>query len=501
MNIEPEYLQNAQSLCIKDDLLVFMTSTYTDKNGRLYMPNGEDDFDNLTVTTYIVKYDLKDNRLIDKIELTDCPINEIWGLELNDNDEIVIFSDSEKKNAHYDMDMNLIKETDREVFDELKEAKKSSFYTSMSAANNGFCYFSGANNNQLIYFYNNPEVAYIFNANKSYQPSQINTNSGYVLCEVYDASTEVAGFSVIDYDGAKEINSATINSTKYGYDFTSTGNTAFSDKYAIAIEHFSNTKNENDFTQKMFYWCYQTEATNKSLNIEKCPDLDAYNEQAIAKIKEKYNIDIHINEPNEIIEESVNCNEKPSKVLLYDNLNAIDDFLNSLPNGMIDEIYSGFKSKENEKSGIRIDLVSEITIDAGAFAKDFVDPMELCFPFNGVTMMNISHEFMHLLEARLADYDDSYYNKWDEFNKGFEHEYNPNEDEHNDYEFDEKQFLTEYSTKNSTEERAEIFSYLYTGGGSALENEVIKKKADYLIQIINNAFPSVQNAQSACWAN
>lgn len=500
MDVEPAYLQNAQSLCIKGDLLVFMTSTYTDKDGNLYMPAGEDEFDDLDVTTSIIKYDLKSNKLIDIFDLKDCPIKEIWGVELK-NDKIVIFSDSEKKNAYFDLDMNFVEETDRVVIDEQKEAMKSSFYTNMSAARNGFSDFTGASNNQVIYFYDNPEVAYIFNTGKMYQPSEMNFENGYILCETFGNSGEVANFKVIDYKGAKEINDASISAKDYGYEYISTSQTGLGDKYAVSIEYFGTSVDEKDYTSKMFYWNYQNEPTNKSLDIKSYTDFDDFNTQTIKEIKDKYNVDIHINDPNENIIENVSCDEKPSKVLLYDNLSAIKIFLDSLPDGMISEIHSNYKDKDMEKSGVRIDLVSEITFDAGAFAQDFVDPMEACFPFNNVTMTNLAHEFMHLFEARLADYDSSYYEKWDEFNKGFEREYNPDEEEHHEYKFDEKQFLSDYSTKNNTEERAEIFAYLYTGGGPALDNETIRKKADYLMEIIKNSFPSVQNAESVHWAN
>ncbi len=500
MNIEPAYLQNAQSLCTKDDLLVFMTSTYTDKDGNLCIPAGEEEFDDLDVNTYIVKYDLKNNKLVDIFDLKECPIKELWGVEL-DNDKIVVFSDSEKKNAYYDLNMNFIEETDRIVFDELEEAKKSNFYTNMSAARNGFCDFSGTNNNQIVYFYDDPNTAYIFSTDKTYQPSEMSFNNGFVLCETYGNSGESADFKVIDYKGAKEINGASIASKDYGYNNITTGQTGIGDKYVVCTEYLSNYENENDFVHKIFCWNYQNEPTNKTLDIKSCTDFNTFNTQKIKDIKDEYGVDVYINEPNENIVDNVSCKEEPNQVLLYDNLNAIDTFFDSLPDGMISEIYSGYKNKDAEMSGIRIDLVSEITFDAGAFAQNFVDPMEVCFPFNGVTMTNLSHEFMHLFEARLADYDDSYYEKWDEFNKGFEREYNPDEETHPEYKFDEKQFLTDYSATNNVEERAEIFSYLYTGGGPALENEVLRKKADYLIEIIKNSFPSVQNAESVCWEN
>lgn len=499
-SIDPAYLQNAQTFCIEDDLLVFMTSTYTDKNGNLYMPSSEEEFEGLDVTTYVVKYDLKENKLIDKFDLKDCPIKEIWGVELK-NSKIIVYSNSEKKNAYYDLDMNFIEETDRVVVDDLEKASKSCFYTEMSASRDGFCDYTGSNNNQVLFFYDNPETAYVFNADKTYQPYQMNYDNGYVLCETFDNYTNSANFKVLDYKGAKEINDATITSKDYGYEYISTNQTGFGDNYVVCVEYFNNSDNENDYTNKLFYWNYQNEPTNKPLDIKSYSntDYDLINAKMIEDIKNKYGIEIYINDPCENIADSVKCVSDPNNIILYDNLYALKSFFDSLPDGMVSEIYSGYKNKDNEKSGIRIDLVSEITFDAGAFAKDFVDPMEVCFPFNGVNMTNISHEFMHLFESRLSDYDDTYYEKWDKFNKGFEHKYNENEEEHPEYEFDENQFLTAYSATNNTEERAELFSYLYTGGGPALDNEVLRKKADYLIEIIKNAFPSVQNAQSVCW--
>lgn len=500
MDIEPVYLQNAQSLCIKDDLLVFMTSTYTDKDGNLFMPAGEGDYEESEVTTYIVEYDLQCNKLRKRIELKDCPVTEVWGLEL-DQDKIVIFSDSEKKNAYYDLDMNYIEETDRIVADQREEAMKSSFYTDRSAARDGFCDYTEMNNDQMIYFYDHPEEVYIFHTDKSYQASVMDPGNGYILCETFGNSGEILNYKVIDYKSAKEMNDASIRAGDYGYDYIASSQTAIGDKYAVSLAFLSNNEDGDDYAYKIFYWNYQNERTNKALDIKRYTELDSFNRKAVEEIADQYHVDIHINDPNEYIVDSTSCEEAPAQVVLYDNLNTIKAFLESLPEGMLSEIYSGYKNKENEKSGIRIDLVSEITIEASAFAKDFVDPMEMCFPFNGVFMTNLAHEFMHLLEARLSDHDDLYYGEWEAFNKGFEHEYNPDEQEHPCYEFSEEQFLTAYSATNDVEERAELFAYLYTGGGSALDNAVLRNKADYLLEIIRRSFPSVRNAQSVCWDN
>lgn len=497
MDIDSEYLQDARSICSKDDIVIFLTTVLLDENDKIVIPKDESDYEKYSSKNYIIEYNAKENKLIDKFEIKDCPISEIWGVEL-DNDNIVIFSNSEKKNAYYDFSMNFIKVTDRKATDEQEMAKKSDYYTERSSAYNGYCNFAGENGYHYLYFYDNPNELYEYKDDEEYAPMCLNNGNKLMLCENIADNSKALNYKVVDYKNSKEINKSSITAKNFGYDFASTNQFGLGNKYAIVTEYFGKNDSE-DFTYKMLLWNYENERTNEALDIKKYTDLSSENTEKINNIKEKYGVDIRINETNEYIEESVICDENPKEIILLDNLNAISDFLDSLPSGMVKEIYSGFSNSENNKSGIRIDLVSKITIEAGAFAKSFVDPMEVCFPFDNITIANISHEFMHLFEERIIDYDQSFLEKWVEFNKGYEHSYNENEEMHPEYEFDEKHFLTEYSCTNNTEERAEIFSYLYTGGRDALKNEAIKEKADYLIKIINDSFPSVQKSNNIPW--
>lgn len=497
LDISPVYLQNCQSLCSQDDLAVFMTTVYLDQNGNPYTPSDEDDFGDAKFGEYIVKYDLKKNKLIDMVEIKDCPIKEIWGLELKDN-HIIIFSNSEKKNAVYDLDMNFFELNDRVVNDPNDIAKKSQFYNESELQTNpGYSNFDSDNNIKYTYFHNELDSLYIYNTDMTHRISQYNEALDLFLTECYDYDCgTVLDFRVEDFRNAKEINRATIDSADYGYDYGSTGQTGFGNKYALCVVYFNKIES-NGFTIKAFSWNYSVDPTNKELSIIKANSLDDLIEVEKLCFKDDYNIDVYINEPCDNIVESVNCNTEPDKIMLYDDLKSIHGFLDSLPEGMVKEIYSGY---ENDKeNAIRLDLVSELTFDAGAFTQSFTDPMELCFPFNNVTSANIAHEFMHLIDERILQTNPNYIDEWAELNKGFEHEYNINEDEHPIYNYDEKQFLTEYSASNDTEDRAELFAYLYNGGGEAYESEMIKTKTEFLIKIIRDSYPSVQSLTTTCW--
>lgn len=510
MNIEKEYLTDAQSICTKDDLIVFMTTVLKDENGNIVLPKGEEDYEKNKCFNYIVKYNAKENKLDNMFEIKDCPIKEIWGVEL-ENDNIIIYSNSEKKNAYYDLDMNYIEEKERDVVDEQKEAKKSSFYTDMSADTNGYCYFSGAKNRQYLFFYDNPEELYIFDSEKTHQPSNMNSD-GYILNECFDGENTKADFEIIDYKNAKEINKASISAKDYGCKNAATNGASIGNKYAVCTEYFSNDNDENAIT-KMFCWNYKEKQTNKSINIKKVAEVESLNTQNIADIKEKFNVDIHINENNENIDGMVECNGDINPIIIYDDVMYINDFLNSLPDGMVKEIYSNYNNKENERSGIRLDIVSKVTLknditdEASAFAQSWSEPMEVCFAYNTVGTSNVSHEFMHLMDNRIEDYlstqDKNLYNEWFKLNEGFEQDYNENDEFHRQFKFDDKQFITEYASSNDKEDRAVTFEYLYTSHNDTekiwMKPEAIKAKADYLIKIIREAYPSVQKTQKAYW--
>lgn len=512
MDIQAEYLQDAHSICSKDDLIVFMTSVLRDKQGNFVQAQSEEDYEKNTIYNYIVEYNARKNKLINVFELKDCPIKEIWGIELED-DKIVVFSDSEKKNAYYDLDMNFIELTDRTVVDELEIAKKSSFFTEGSGAYDGYCCFNGTNNMQYIFFYDNPEELYIFDADYSYQPNYLDKATNNMLCESFSGDSNTAEFRIVDYRNANELNFASINAKELGYEYISTNSSCLGNKYVVCVEYFGNDDSE-DFSYGMYCWNYNIEPENKALDIKKYTSLDSVNSQTIADIKQKYNVDIHINEECDNIDGMVKCDEDINSLYLYDDLHALNVFFSSLPDGMVKEIYSGFYDENFEHDGIRIDIVSQITYEnditnsVAAFAQRWSNPMEVCFSYNSMGLGTIAHEFMHLLDHRIDDYLNhsesvGIYESWDKLNKGYEHDYDENEELHPQYTFDDKNFVSDYAASNGEEDRAVIFEYLYTSHGDSskpwMEPERINKKVTYLTELIKNAFPSAQKTDNIYW--
>lgn len=511
MNIDEDYIKSAYSICSKDNLIVFMTVIFRDKDGNILNPQCEEDYDDANETSYIVEYDAKKNKLIDIFEIKECPIKEVWGIELED-DKIVIYSDSEKKNAYYDLDMNFLEEAKRNVVDEFEIASKSKFHTDMSGAYDGYCYFNGNNNNQYLYFYENPDEIYIFKSDKAYQPSYLNKENHYILSEAFDNSCNAVSFKVIDFLNAKKINEASISASKYGFNYTTTNCSGFGNKYAVCLEYLADETDENSM-HKMFYWNYLNETTNEALDIEKYTELESVNKQCIAEIKNEYGVDIHVNEECENISGNVDFDETISPLILYDDISVIKSFLDSLPQGMIEETYSRFYDKEFESTGIRIDIVSKITMqnditnDVAAFAQRWSEPMELCFSYRSVNSPTVAHEFMHLFDQRIDDYlnhqGTTLYDKWNKFNAKYEHKYNEKDEFHRQYEFDGDNFITEYASSNDDEDRAVIFENLYSNHSEEtrpwLESEGIKTKVDCLNQLLREAFPSVNAVQTAYW--
>lgn len=508
MDIQMEYLQNAHSICSEDNLIAFMTTIYKDDSGNLVMPHGEGEDEGLSITECVVEYDARENRLIDIFEISDCPLDEIWGLELKDN-RIILFSNSEMKNAVYDFDMNWLDLTDRTAEDPRDIAEKSNFYDpDLATVNDGYCYVDGSEGSHYLYYLDDLDTLYICTAYANTYVSNMCQQNANALNNHYtgDASTSV--FTVDNYKSAFQINRAEIKASDYGYQFISTAATGIGNEYAVCTEYFSNEDSE-DYLIRMLCWDYCNAPTNESLAVEVCKDLNVRSNEIIESISADYGIEIHINEMHESIEPSVRCDEDPKQISLYDSVSTIKKFLDSLPDGMVEEIYSGFSNENREKGSIRIDLVSEITIDASAFAQSFTDPMELCFTFHTAHISNVAHEFMHLLDARIDDYmssSDRYAfgltDEWNDINKDFLHEYDINEESHPEYDYDEAHFISFYAATNDTEERAEIFANLYANYDycrDALKNEAIRSKAELLCRLIRESFPSCANADTLAW--
>ncbi len=509
LNIKKDYVDNAYSLCSKGDYLFFCTNIWYDKDGNICenLPDDETDSSDYKCIDYLVKFNAKRNKLVKELSLEDCPVQEIWGIELGEDDNIVVYSDAEKKNAVYDKNLKFIETTERNVDEDdfRKQAEKSKFYSpTRSTVNEGISYCL-ENDTQFTYFFDSPDILYAYKTDAMYQISAFYNPDKLILNEHFSDNSDAVSFSVDDYRNSTEINSATIDPKIFGYDYCATSATAIGDQYVFCIENFGYNDNSEKYENKLFAWNFHYEPTNKKIPVRAYTydDMVTGNAKKISDIKEKYGIDIHINESHEGIENSVNCDEEIDILAVSEDLNHLIKFLETLPDGMIQEIYSGFYFEDGERSGIRLDIVYDITYDADAFADIYSEPMEVCFEANAFSMKTISHEFMHLFNARIYDYINhtgEFNMEWENINDTYRNDV-VDEDNH-EYQYDEKYFVSDYAATNNEEDLAETFSYIYNSVGEErmlCKNEIIKKKVDLLIDMIHKAYPSVQAAKQVYW--
>ena len=508
MNIDEEYLSNAFSVQSKGNLIMFLTTLWIDEENNPVTPKNEEDSENYTDASYLMIYDAKEQRLIKKHLITECPFNDIWGCEFSDDNKIVLYNDNQWKNAVYDMNMNFIEVTDREQYDFRDDAKKSPFYSDgRCTINDGYAKYEGFSKDQYIYFTAEPETLYVRSFEKYTYVCDFYKPKKLVMNECLNENLSIT-YSIADYKNGIQLNSAVLSAQALNYDCITSSANVIGDTYACVIVFYSDEIDpDNNHTVKAYSWYYNDERNHEKISVN-AYNFDAFKsrcEQKITDLKEKYGIEVYINQVHDGIAEMAESNGEIDHLALFEDLDTIREFLESLPAGMVKEIYSGFESLDDRK-GIRIDIVSDITIDASAFAQSFSDPMEICFTFSTVSTINVAHEFMHLFDARIDDYmggSEKYsfglYDEWVKFNEGFE---SKDSDSKEEYEYDESQFISMYSATNDTEDRAEIFSILYVNaddGIPQLENEVIKNKAVLLCRLIREAFPSCKNAENLIW--
>lgn len=121
---------------------------------------------------------------------------------------------------------------------------------------------------------------------------------------------------------------------------------------------------------------------------------------------------------------------------------------------------------------------------------------------------NFAHEMMHAMEHRIAEYlnsmGESIYDRWDSLNpSGFEYYYSYHDSDGNevsdttDTTWDgslDAHFVDPYSKSFPSEDRARVFEYIFVNGRDYFEGPNLQSKAEVLISIINEAFPSIAGA-------
>ena len=207
------------------------------------------------------------------------------------------------------------------------------------------------------------------------------------------------------------------------------------------------------------------------------------------------------------VSESV-CDLGASLFGQYRILSKLKDFTEKLPEGFIRELYSQMPGVGEEHDGLHIFIVRSIPGSAAAFANGWAEPMLICFATEEFSSTHPAHEFMHIIDYRLNAYysteSRSMWSIWEDMNPDWAFDDwdwldEAQQEEVMDY------FVSNYARTNSNEDRAETFQMLFDCTGPLAEEwwyadrPKVQAKVACLIEMIREAFPSVQAVELAWW--
>ena len=205
------------------------------------------------------------------------------------------------------------------------------------------------------------------------------------------------------------------------------------------------------------------------------------------------------------VSESV-CDVGASLFGQYRILAGLKAFADKLPAGFLRELYSGMPDSDTDRDSLHVYLVRNIPGDASAFANAWMEPMMVCFAAEEYLPSQLPHEFMHLIDYRLNQYNArvgrDLENEWSRLSPWWAYDSWLTDKQQQEV---EGYFVSLYARTNSTEDRAETFQALFDSEEPVseqwwyAEHPGVQAKAAYLVKAIRAAFPSVQAVEAACW--
>ena len=188
-------------------------------------------------------------------------------------------------------------------------------------------------------------------------------------------------------------------------------------------------------------------------------------------------------------------------------LSRLAGFVHKLPSGMVRETTSGFPGGDTpDLDGLHIYIVRNIPGDAAGFACTWTEPMLICFATEEFGEGHLAHEFMHILDFRLARYKESVHRnfeeEWSDLSPYYAYDSDLTPEQQNEL---EAYFVSYYAMTNYAEDRAETFQRLFDETEPPedawwyKDRPGVRAKVAYLIKNLRAAFPSVQAVDSAWW--
>jgi len=344
--------------------------------------------------------------------------------------------------------------------------------------------------------------------------SDINCNAGSkkIISRHYEydenGESESETFFIYDLENSLLVNSLTIgekeDSTVNYFDFC--------DEYAFFIKETLDENEREGVSFEFFIWNYNIDPVNEKIETEvlSSSELNEKIDSLRRDIKSAYGIDVYINsEDFDFYEEGEDyyLSREAVPIDSFMLITRIKAFLDLLPEGFVRESYSGMENYSF--SGFDIFIGDSIQGDAGAYEMQFLDKLTIVFSTSSTDMRTVAHEFMHAFDTRIDDSlsDTSLFDEWNSFNpEGFEYSGLESEDSYENYEKYDPYFSSAYAMKTDAEDRAELFSMLFKAYIDKDyspywldEKEPVRQKAQFLIKLIRDAFPSMKNVGTAPW--
>lgn len=440
-------------------------------------------------------YNVPENKIIAQKSLADFPLENITEAKFNGNDQIIVYDEHSEKAVTYDLNLNQTGEIDYVVpvwsYDDVPKSDLIEVYF---ASTENYAYYSD-NSNFYFLSFNEPDKAFVF---KNYDQHIIAEHDGLLFVQNDTYSEESNSFtstiSAIDYENGLCVNEISFDAKGRNF-YLNIQNFAVNDKYICFNKRIINDET-NGVEETPYLWKYTENPSNKTVDVKMMTvdDFDDENAVIIKDIKEKYGIDIKVNQPAE--SPHFEAEYDAAAISVHSVLNRLSDIFGLFPDNFIKEIY---RDKENSRR-FSIYIVSDIS-GVGGYATDLPDYYQIVYATMTFDKGVAVHELMHLIDNRIMDYyeanNSDFYELWCSLNPDdFDYLNNPY--------FDEEYFISDYATTSIDEDMADMFKFMYysyENGDSNWFNEYehVNKKAVLLCEAIRKAFPSMANAEDVCW--
>ena len=496
---------------IVDDTVITLMSKYIDDEKTDY---------------YLCKLNAKNAKPVASKKLESCPIDYPYGLDIDENGNIVIYGTLEgdgeediveEYSVCFSAD-TLTQNSEREEHNpslpsvEIEQAPMGLYMNwGETVAGNEY---TDIPNQPIRFFYLRSDLDTVILANDlnfSIISSFGNLAAGFSRLDI-ENEDQIQSILVYDFENSVLVNKLDVE-TPEEEDLTSNIISVYLNEKYILYSVETGNYDTDEFVTKYYIWRYRVKPLNEPFESEKLTvkQLEESNKKLCEQIKESTGINIYINSDKydfygEDEDYYLYKNAKPLEVNIL--LTRIKAFLDYLPEGFAKEMYTDLDIFKY--GGFDIYIGDSIKGTASAYASSFMDNLTIVFSTGASDFRTVAHEFMHIMDTRIEDklgVDVSFYDLWIKHNPdGFNYEGLNNDNPSYDYEDYEDWFISSYAMSTDAEDRAEIFSYLFVDSFSDeippewyTDNKPLKEKTDYLIKMIREAYPSLKNVKTAQW--